>query len=470
MYKSNAKGWNKHLDFMLLDVLMLVVSFVVSVFIRHDGLANFTSIRYREGILALAACSIIVAIMHDSYHRVLKRGYWEEFKKTFGHVALVMALFLAILFLEKNSSDMSRAVVVLTALIGFMSCYVTRVVWKGYVIYSLSNKKTRRRIFLVTSSNMAEDTIRQLRKEGFDFFVDGVALLDRDAKGEAYAGCQVVCNKDEITDFLVNNVVDEVFFRVDRSIVIPKELLEECYEMGMTVHMNILTANKAVCDTYVETFAGYDVKTTTMKYASPRQLIFKRLIDIVGGLVGCVLTGLLCIYVVPKIKKADPGPAFFTQTRVGKNGREFKIYKFRSMYLDAEERKAELMAKNQMSGGMFKMENDPRILPGIGEFIRKTSIDEFPQFFNVLKGDMSLVGTRPPLPSETSEYALDHFRRLAIKPGITGLWQVSGRSDITDFDEVVSLDSQYIRTWNIGMDIKILLKTVLVVLKHEGAR
>lgn len=162
-------------------------------------------------------------------------------------------------------------------------------------------------------------------------------------------------------------------------------------------------------------------------------------------------------------------PAIFVQKRVGKNGRIFNFYKFRSMYIDAEKRKKELMAKNQMQGGMFKMDNDPRITP-IGQFIRKTSLDELPQFYNVLVGDMSLVGTRPPTVDEFEKYTPSQKRRLNFKPGITGLWQVSGRSNITDFDEVVKLDVEYIDNWSIWSDIKILLKTIFVVFKKEGSK
>ena len=155
-------------------------------------------------------------------------------------------------------------------------------------------------------------------------------------------------------------------------------------------------------------------------------------------------------------------------------------YKFRSMYMDAEERKAELMSQNKMEGLMFKMDYDPRIIgsekkdkngnpKGIGNFIRKTSLDEFPQFWNVLKGDMSLVGTRPPTVDEWEQYELHHRSRMSIKPGITGMWQASGRSDITDFEEVVKLDTEYIENWSIGLDCRILLKTVSSVLKSEGS-
>ena len=190
--------------------------------------------------------------------------------------------------------------------------------------------------------------------------------------------------------------------------------------------------------------------------------------DILGGIVGLMITGVLFLIFAPIICIQSPGPVFFSQIRVGKNGRKFRIYKFRSMYMDAEERKKELMEQNKMNGLMFKMDDDPRVIP-IGKFIRKYSIDEFPQFWNVLKGDMSLVGTRPPTVDEYEQYDPHHKVRLSIKPGLTGMWQVSGRSDITDFEEVVGLDDQYIREWSIRLDIRILFQTVGAVLKSRGS-
>ena len=186
-------------------------------------------------------------------------------------------------------------------------------------------------------------------------------------------------------------------------------------------------------------------------------------------------------FVGPAIYIASPGPIFFAQERVGRNGRKFKMYKFRSMYMDAEERKKELAAQNKVGDGMmFKMDFDPRIIgnkvlpngkkkTGIGQFIRKTSLDEFPQFFNILVGDMSLVGTRPPTLDEWEKYEPHHRARMSFRPGLTGLWQVSGRSNITDFEEVVKLDTQYIREWSVKNDLRIIFKTVVSIMQSDGA-
>ncbi|MDD7730223.1 MAG: sugar transferase, partial [Clostridia bacterium] len=235
-------------------------------------------------------------------------------------------------------------------------------------------------------------------------------------------------------------------------------------------HVDLGIPAKASSNYSVENFAGKVVLTRGMKLVSPGEMLLKRLMDICGAVVGLLITGLVSVFVIPAIKIADPGPAFFSQVRVGKNGRRFRIYKFRSMYMDAEERKAELMSQNEMQGPMFKMENDPRIIKGIGDFIRKTSIDELPQFWNVLNGTMSLVGTRPPTVNEYEQYEMEHLKRVSIKPGITGMWQTSGRNEITDFEEVVRLDTEYITNWSLGLDIKLLFKTVMVVFKREGSK
>ncbi|MGG1678259.1 sugar transferase [Neobacillus sp. NRS-1170] len=197
-------------------------------------------------------------------------------------------------------------------------------------------------------------------------------------------------------------------------------------------------------------------------------LFAKRLIDIIGSSIGIILLSFLFIILAILIKLEDPkGAVFFSQKRVGLNGKEFKMYKFRSMVSNAEEKLAELLKYNEVSGAMFKMKDDPRITK-VGKFIRKTSIDELPQLFNVLKGDMSLVGPRPPLPREVAVYSNYDKQRLLVTPGCTGLWQVSARNSV-GFEEMVELDLQYIHKRSFLFDIKIMLKTVLVLFGSKDA-
>lgn len=194
----------------------------------------------------------------------------------------------------------------------------------------------------------------------------------------------------------------------------------------------------------------------------------KRAIDVAGGLIGTAVFGLTYPFVRKAIKNEDDGPVIFKQKRVGYNGRTFDIYKYRSMKTNADEIKNEILAQNEMDGNyMFKIENDPRITK-VGNFLRKTSIDELPQFLNVLKGDMSLVGTRPPIDKEVSNYHARHKIRLGCKPGISGSWQTHGRNKITNFEDVVELDKKYIMAGNTVEDMNIILKTVSAVINKEG--
>ena len=217
-------------------------------------------------------------------------------------------------------------------------------------------------------------------------------------------------------------------------------------------------------------FKQHFVAPQVKKVAGGKGYLFlKRLFDIVASFVAILILLLPMLVIAICIKLDSPGPVIFRQTRVGKNGRTFQIYKFRSMYVDAEERKSELLSQNEIAGGvMFKIREDPRITR-VGRILRNLSIDELPQFFNVLGGSMSLVGTRPPTPDEVEKYGTRQWRRISIKPGLTGMWQVNGRSLVTDFEKIVELDVEYIDNWSLMEDIRILCKTVTVLLKHADA-
>ncbi|MBQ3600769.1 MAG: sugar transferase [Lachnospiraceae bacterium] len=292
-----------------------------------------------------------------------------------------------------------------------------------------------------------------------------VCISDEDYNEEDYVG-----KLNELEELIHKLGIDQIYIMQTRSNQIDiQPYLNMCMEMGVTVRI-IMNAFKAgAAQTYVSSVGTYPILTYHTVSLNVSERFLKRVIDIFGSLVGIILSSPIMLIVAIIIRVESPGPIIFKQKRVGQNGRHFFMYKFRSMCVDAEQKKNELLEQNEMVGQfMFKMQDDPRITK-IGKFIRKTSIDELPQFFNVLRGDMSLVGTRPPTLDEVELYERGHWRRMSIKPGITGMWQVNGRSNITDFDEIVELDTQYIDRWNVLLDIQILIKTVLQVFARKGA-
>lgn len=482
MYRKDSEGWLKHADFIVLDMICLQLAYVLAYAISGYGFNPYGIIIYRNMAVFLELADLIVIFAYGTMKSVLKRGYYRDFVVTVKHSIMIGALAILYLFLLQQGQAFSRLTLILTVVIYLVLTYVVRELWKKLLRKQMADGGERK-LLIITSEDVSEQVVSNMQENNYArYSIAGVVVIDADWTGRTINGIPVVANEENAAMYVCQEWIDEVLIVISEVLPYPSELIEKLTETGVTVHLNLAKiTNVTGKKQFVEKVGNYTVLTTSINYASTKQLMLKRLMDIAGGLVGCILTGIICIFVGPAIYIASPGPIFFAQERVGKNGKKFKMYKFRSMYMDAEERKAELMKDNKLGDGkMFKLDFDPRvignkILPdgthktGIGDFIRRTSLDEFPQFFNVLKGDMSIIGTRPPLISETSLYELHHRARLAIKPGITGMWQVSGRSDITDFEEVVRLDKEYIENWNIGMDIKILFKTVLVVFKKDGS-
>ncbi len=482
MYKKDSERWIKHVDFIILDMICLQIAFVLAYAISGYGFCPYEQVLYRNMAIFLEIADLLVISCYGTLRDVLKRGCYRDLTVTLKHSVMVGVLGILYLFLNQEGQKYSRLALILTVVLYCVIAYLVRELWKRLLRKQMEDGRDRT-LLIITSADMAEQVIQSMKENNYArYTIAGAAIIDKDQTGEVIDGVPVVANKETVPMYVCKEWIDEVLIVTSGILPYPTELIDKLTETGVTIHMNLAkVTNVPGKKQFVEKVGAYTVLTTSMNYASSFQLMLKRLTDIVGGLVGCIFTGIIFLFVAPAIYIASPGPIFFAQERVGKNGKHFKMYKFRSMYMDAEERKAELMKDNKLGDGkMFKLDFDPRvignrILPdgthktGIGDFIRRTSLDEFPQFFNVLKGDMSIVGTRPPLISETNLYELHHRARLAIKPGITGMWQVSGRSDITDFEEVVRLDKEYISNWNIEMDIKILFKTVMVVFKKEGS-
>lgn len=327
-------------------------------------------------------------------------------------------------------------------------------------------------LLIVAPYSKASILIKEIISRRFNsYIIVGIILTSECMNDDKSEGaCEdieeipVVGNSDSMFDYANRNVVDEVLIWEETEE--DSEIVNTFNSMGIVVHVcnnkDIMSGQK------INYINGIPVVTTRVSNITSGQLVIKRLIDILFGIAGLIITVLLTIVITPMIMISDPGPIFFRQERVGKNGRIFKMWKFRTMYKDAESKKSELMSQNKMDGLMFKMDDDPRIIGygrkfSLGKFLRDTSIDEFPQAINILSGSMSVVGSRPPTKNEYEQYQYHHKGRLAMKPGITGLWQVSGRNNITDFEKVVEIDKEYIENFSLMLDVKIILKTFKIV-------
>lgn len=468
MYQTGKNNWWKHWDFILLDLLCLQIAYIAAFMIRHGLILPYRWDEYRDMGVIIFLVELCAGFFLENYRDIVRRGYFQELKKAGLLISSVVVIVFTCLFFTKASAVYSRAVFIEMWIIGILLTYGARCLRKFSLRKKMTDRKYLQKMILVSTADHVEQTLLSLEEKKYlEFYISGIILLDK-TEENAVGKIPVIASGENGVEVLQSSVVDRVFIDGSRRNPYVKEILSACNEMGITTHYNLGKNYRFSGKSIVEEFGGHMVLTTSIKFADARQLFAKRFMDIVGGLVGLLFTAVLTVILGPIIYVQSPGPIFFSQERIGKNGRKFRIYKFRSMYPDAEARKKELMKENKMKGLMFKMDNDPRIIP-VGKFIRKTSLDEFPQFFNVLKGDMSLVGTRPPTVDEYEQYERHHKVRLAAKPGLTGLWQVSGRSDIVDFEEVVALDKKYIEEWNIGMDLKILCQTIKVVVTGKGS-
>ena len=480
MYRRNIQGWSKHIDFFIVDEIALQLALFLSLMlVQHK--ASYAVPQYRGLAIVYALVDFVLMVMFDTMHKVLKRNWFDELLQTLEQCMLVFALSTAYIFAWQASAAYSRQVLFLTLTFHAVIGYLTRIFWKHIINrYKIFNGQ-KGTMLVVLHTATAEETMKRLLDNSSGGYKIIGAILNEYSYKTEIEGIPIVAELENASDYIVKEWVDAVYIDSAPTDTRVRKLMMNCNIMGITVHYHVIAIGKEGSKSFIEKIAGTTVLTSTINYATPAQSWIKRFIDIIGGLIGSIIALGIIIWAAPKIKKLSPGPILYTQERIGRNGKRFKMYKIRSMYMNADERKKELMKQNRIKDSMmFKLDWDPRIIgnetlpdgtkqTGIGEYIRKKSLDEFPQFFNVLLSQMSIVGTRPPTVDEWEKYKFHHRARMACKPGITGLWQVSGRSEITNFEEVVKLDTQYITDWSIGLDIKILFKTILVVLKGKGA-
>lgn len=460
------------------DMVSIAISLLVADFLWHDVLKNISrgGANYKILLLYFLAVYVVLFLFVRQKGSFYVRGHllelWAVIKSNAG---LILGVTL-VMFFVKQSDKYSRMVLGIFVILNCLLTWLFHEVLKGMIPYVYKAMVNKHNAIIVGSNRFVEDIIAEskitkdfsteyvgkcLVKSSDDADMEDDNESDADSIRELAGKIPEISELNNLTEFCKNSSVDEVIVEVttgDRAML--KPIINELSGAGIIIkcRSKLLTLTQMPCQA-VSKAGEYFEATYANTTVSNGNLIVKRMFDIFAGLIGSIVTVVLMIFIAPAIKLESKGPVLFKQVRMGRNGRRFVIYKFRSMSNDAEKRKKELMSQNEMGDKMFKMEDDPRITK-VGKFLRKTSLDEFPQFFNILLGDMSLVGTRPPTVDEFEKYNLNQKSRLSFRPGLTGLWQVSGRNAVNNFDDVVALDMEYIKNWSPLLDIKIMIKTI----------
>jgi len=462
---------------------------IANILMLADGLilmavgypAYIISLEIRNGGLVMAwfdfLASVLFLIVANNYI-MGKMGFYSE-KRFPTYLAMITSLVkgvsldfvaLSVVAFLLGIKPFPRVFVIAYFFMALISLTVARIILYYYLDRRNRTAFNTRQILLIGTDKRIASLVNALEgQRSWGHQIAGFLSVDGQHNWEELK-IDSLGDLDDFDHVLQDYHVDEVIFALPKDFPIDLETyMHKCERIGVSFRIVPGLFDIDQPRLKVESLQGIPTLAAYSGSATASGLLYKRLLDLVAGFVGFVVFLMIYPIVGLAIKLDSPGPVLFKQRRIARNNRPFNLYKFRSMHVDAEARKRELLDKSEMSGPMFKMQDDPRITR-VGKFLRKTSLDEFPQFINVLKGEMSLVGTRPPTPGEVEQYEDWHRRRISIKPGITGLWQISGRNKITEFSEVVKLDLQYIDRWRFWNDLVILWKTVWVVLSRKGAK
>lgn len=497
----------------LMDVLAIAVAYFVAhklrILLPFGKTITEETAWFPIYVLCIFGC-LFYNLMMNRYEGFFQRGYFVEFEEILKYNVVQFVFLSTCVYLFRLELDFSRLMLVYFVICDSVIGYAFRAAFKTFIRRNYKKGSGSEKVLIVTDSVSLQRVEEQIQKDkGWNYEVVGVALTEakeaetaeeeqnglvgqtpqaehgaegdgenenakqRNVKREEGEKWSIVAHEKDLLDVARQMPIDLVLFYLpsDQTNVKAEEWIQAFLLMGIPCYYSIRNLSFQIPNSGVGTFAEIPVLCyhNTLE-RDWRMSVIKRIADLIGGFVGMLITAIFFPFIAIAIKLEDSkGPIFFSQTRIGKNGRRFRMYKFRSMYADAEARKKELLEQNEVQGPMFKIADDPRITK-VGKFLRRTSLDELPQFWNILRGDMSMVGTRPPTVEEFEQYNDYYRRRMSITPGLTGLWQVSGRSDIKDFNEVVKLDLQYIDHWSVWQDLKILILTVGVVLKGNGSK
>jgi exopolysaccharide biosynthesis polyprenyl glycosylphosphotransferase len=413
----------------------------------------------------------VLLFTYDSYHSHRTIPLTREGVNTFRVVGVGTVLLATLAYLIPLR-QLSRSWFVLFAILCATLLVTEKIVLRVIARWVRSKGLNYRTLLIVGTGHRATDIARMIVGHKYwgykivGFVSDGHHLSNGWARYRVYG--TVPDLKRILETGAITEPIDEIVFAVTRKKLDEmKQIFLMCEELGIRTRVAMNFFQNRVARLEIEELEGVPFLTFTTTPSNETHLAFKRLIDVGVSLIMLALAIPVISIAALLIKLTSPGSILFKQPRIGLNGRKFTLYKFRTMIADAHARREEVAHLNEMNGPVFKAKDDPRVTP-VGRFLRRFSLDELPQFWNVLKGDMSLVGPRPPIPEEVASYHRWHRRRLSMKPGMTCLWQISGRNDI-DFDRWMQLDLQYIDNWSPTLDFKILLRTIPAVLSGKGA-
>ena len=363
MYKRKANGWLKHWDFILLDLVVIQAAYVLALFIAGYIDLYKTTLYWNMAII-LESINLLVMLVFSTFRDVLKKGHYLTFISCIRQGILIGITAILYLFLIQEGQNFSRVTILYTSVIYVFLSYICRELWKKHLLkYFSKDNSSKQSLLIITDKDNALNVIEKVDKQLFDnYLLAGIALFDKYKQGEV-DGIPIVCKADEAPEYICKEWVDEVLIILPKSREYPKELIDKLEETGVVVHINIpYISSGNGKKQFVEDVGSYTVLTTTFNYSTPKQLLMKRIMDLCAGVVGCAFTCIIFIFVAPLIYINSPGPIFYSQERIGRNGKPFRMYKFRSMYLDADERKAELMKENKIKDArMFKMDFDPGV-------------------------------------------------------------------------------------------------------------
>lgn len=468
MLKQQAKLLNKIT--MLADLGAVLAAFLLAYQIRGQW-GGLESLSHYLWVLLAVLPTWYLLLQHYGFYISLRTRSLGFILAALLKVHIVGGVIITSMIYLVEPAGVSRGLIGFFLLLAYLLIGSVRIVMKFALGMIRMGGYNYRNITIVGTEAKARDFVRLVEEHaGWGLRIVGFLQLDSEPLGKTILGYNVLGQIGDVGEVCKFYPVDEVVFCLPKEEMVEIDAhIRDLERMGITVRMVLDFYDAPRSKREITLFNGeIPILTIYCKAFDSGQLFLKRCMDIVGALVGLAATLMLFPFIALAIRLESPGPLLFSQKRVGENGRIFRCWKFRSMYQDAEKRKKELLHLNEMSGAIFKIKDDPRVTR-VGKFLRRTSLDELPQFWNVLRGEMSLVGTRPPVPGEVTNYENWHRKRICIKPGITGMWQVSGRSQILDFDEVVRLDLEYIDQWNLWLDVKILFKTLWVVFARSGS-